>query len=734
MSELTKQNIADYYSLINGLARFLSREDEHGYVFACADYQPLEQEVIAKLEEQLIAKGKHLLALRLQKDPDRSVRAQIEAAIAEVQPDALLVHGLDDILAREVTTGALTAEGARVIDMLNYSREALNELGLPIIFWLSRRNLTLLGNRAADLFAQRRRSVFFFTYQPELETDTLHLQSRFREDFRSSEDYKRLRLQVNLLESQLKEAGQKGYPSNRIAREIALPLATKYSELDLHERAAELLEAYDEAFDPTNPQLLKQLAEIAYKAGKYAEAEQYLKAALGHLHEGESTVRKSELLFDLGKVYSDTGRLNKALSTYQMNQQVLFELTDKGFPTQYDLAMTQLKIGELYEAKGELYEALISISNSRDKLEKLLSLTSSSDSNIVNDLAIVYGKLGDIHQSKGQLDEAIGNYQKYLKLMEQLENAGHLSEQNRNNLAIAYSRLGHAYKAQGQFNKALEYYEKDLDLKKELINLNPQSKRLKNGLAISYERLGEVHESLGHLDEALKMYSKDMELMQELSNSHPPSEDTEIGLAISYEKLGGIYKAKSEYNKAIECFSKFFELMEKLNSSNPLSEQISTGLAISYERLAEIYKYLGEVNVALEYLIKARKLFERRLEINPVSEGLKYGLAITYEKIGMIYQEQGLYNEALNFFEDEVEIFKKLNKVNPSSTNIKNGLAIAFYKLAELYRNKKESQLAAKYYDKVIEISKPLYEQTKWNRVANLLDQSLKRKELLLKK
>lgn len=419
MSEPTQQSIADYYSLINGLARFLSREDERGYVFACADYQPLEQEVSTKLQEKLRVKGKRLLSLRLQKDKDRSVRAQIESAIAEAQPDALLIQGLDELLSREVTTGALTVEGARAIDMLNYAREALNELDLPIVFWLSRRNLTLLGNRAADLFAQRRRSVFFFTYQPELEADTPLLQSRFRDDYRSSEDYKQLRLQVNLLEAQLKEAEQKGYSARRIAREIALPLAAKYSELDLHERAAELLDTYDEAFDPTNPQLLKQLADIAYKAGKYAEAEQYIKLAMGQLPEGERTVFKADLLFDLGDIYSDIGQLDKALEAFGESRLLIEALIAEGYDEKRKLAVRLKRLGTIHQALGQFDKAL-DFFLKRSKLGEELLADNPHNVNWENGLAISYYQLAELYRAQGSTAQAKEYYEKAIVVWEGL--------------------------------------------------------------------------------------------------------------------------------------------------------------------------------------------------------------------------------------------------------------------------------------------------------------------------
>ncbi|WP_282775284.1 tetratricopeptide repeat protein [Phaeodactylibacter xiamenensis] len=515
MSDQAKQDQTAYFGLINGLARFLSREHEHGYVFATADYQPLESEIKWKLAEILRNKGKKLTVLRLEKDPNRSIRTQIEDTIAERQPDALLVQGIDELMSRDISTGELLPEGATFVDELNYAREAMNKLSLPVVFWLSRRNLSLLANRAADLFAQRRRSVFFFTYQPELEADTPHLQSRFREDYRSSEDYKRLRLQVNLLESQLKEARQKGYSAHRIAREIALPLATKYSELDLHKQAAELLEAYDEAFDATNPQLLKQLAEIAYKAGEYLEAEKHARLGLKALATAEDSSLKAGFLITLGDVLRDNGQLEKAFRAYQQYYAMLGSLTAKGYDGKYE--------------EGEVLQ-----------------------------------RLGDCYKALGGYKEAEASYKKMLKIFRELYADNPHNEGLKNGLAISYEKLGEIYKAKGQFDKALDFFLKDLKLTEELYADNPHNEGLKNGLAISYERLGDIYQAKGQFDKALDFFLKRSKLGEELYADNPHNANLENGLAISYYKLAELYLAKEDTVKAKVFYDKSITVWEKL--------------------------------------------------------------------------------------------------------------------------------------------------------------------------
>lgn len=467
MNSQSSQSKAAYFGLINGLARFLSRENEHGYVFATADYQPLALEIKRKLADQLSSGGKKLLFLRLEKDPDRSIRKQIEEAVAKEQPDALLIQGIDELLPRDVSNAALSSEGASIIDELNYAREALNAMGLPIVFWLSRRNLSLLGNRAADLFAQRRRSVFFFTYHPELEVDTPLMQSRFQKEFRDSEDYKRLKLQVNLLEAQLDETQQKKYPARRIAKDIALPLAQKYSELDLHERANELIEQYEGDLEDKNPKVLKQLAAITYKAGKYERSEQYLQSALKQLPADDRSAFKAGLFFDLGETYADTGQLEKAVWAFQHNHDMLDALIADGYDGKYDLAVS-------------------------------------------------YSKLGDIYQALGKFDEALDFFLKETNLFEELHRANPQNESLKNGLTISYAKLGDIYQALGKFDEALDFFLKDLKLTEELHRANPQSVELENGLAISYYKLAELHRAKEEMVQARTHYDKAIAVWEKL--------------------------------------------------------------------------------------------------------------------------------------------------------------------------------------------------------------------------
>jgi len=156
----TTQSTADFYSTINSLARFLLREKESGYVFAVAEDERILPEIFQTLRSKAAGKGKNLLFIRLLPESEQSILQQLLNAL-ETQPgvEAVSVSGLDELLEKKTGTGQLTRNGKNRLLELNFARERLNELGRPIVFWVSPGNQTLLANQAADLFGQRRLST-----------------------------------------------------------------------------------------------------------------------------------------------------------------------------------------------------------------------------------------------------------------------------------------------------------------------------------------------------------------------------------------------------------------------------------------------------------------------------------------------------------------------------------------------------------------------------------------------
>ncbi len=302
-----------YFSRINQLARFLSREDERGYAFACIQ----DERLLPAATEAIIETARNKYQTRLaicQLESASPILPQLQAAMDET--GGLIIQGLPHYLVEEGK-----------VQSLNYAREGMVQLGRPLLFWVDEPTLRRISNLATDLFSQRRMVVVYFDEPAEIELPDDFLQARFQEEYLSQEAYRALELQVELKKRQLREAEEAGLPAQRLAIDFALPLAEAYAELDGQRQAIALLEQYPPTDGAWPEDKLRTVGNIYWKAGKYEPAIQYLKKALNHAPE-ESTLQ-SELLSALGDIHRDIGKYVEALQYYELGLSLSQKLTKK---------------------------------------------------------------------------------------------------------------------------------------------------------------------------------------------------------------------------------------------------------------------------------------------------------------------------------------------------------------------------------------------------------------------
>ncbi|MDW7691671.1 tetratricopeptide repeat protein [Flammeovirgaceae bacterium SG7u.111] len=658
---------SNYYTLVNKLGRFITREDERGYCFVTTSDQRVTPGVNQLLLERSKSKGKNTKVVHIDKKSDIEVVQQMRNARDE-QPKAtaLIVQNINDFILKDKE--ALTQKGSDFLLTLNFSREAINQLNIPIIFWTTEDTLRIISNRANDLFSQRRMLTVHFESHPDDFLPDETLENRFQESYKSREEYTHLETKVKLLKKQLHQAEKDNYPPQKLFTELALPLAQIYSEIDLHQDAILTIEKYKVEVDKNKD------AYLIYQIGKiYGEAKKYEKA-IKLLEDATNTTihdpfLASYIFFELGKLYQELGKFDKALDFFEK-----------------DLQLT----------------------------EELFKDNPHSES-LKNGLANSFGMTGDLLLQMGKVQEGLEQIQKATSLFEELFKDNPHSESLKDGLAISYEKLGDIFKAQGKFDKALDFFEKETVLFEELFKDNPHSESLKDGLAISYAKLGDIFKAQGKFDKALDFFEKQSRLSEELFKNNPHSENLKNGLAISYAKLGDIFKAQGKFDKALDFFEKRSRLSEELFKDNPNSESLKNGLANSFGMTGDLLLQMGKVQEGLEQIQKATSLFEELFKDNPHSESLKDGLAISYAKLGDIFKAHGKFDKALDFFEKDLQLTEELFKDNPHSESLKNGLAISYAKLGMVYLQIDQVNNAYNHIKKYKSISYELYKHNNSN-------------------
>ncbi len=195
--------------------RFFLKTYRSGFLFAVCNDELVQREVNSTLQFLLQGKGKTLHVHTWQKGDDAVHPLEQLRFLKKSVPNlgGFIFAGLDSALF----------QNPDLLVQLNFGREALSELGIPILFWLSTRTLQRISNEAIDLYSQRVGANLYFEQAAET-TDTDNTVRRYvaQETVRSNDNISHLDARMKLLQQQLDEAEQQQRDPVVIANEIVL--------------------------------------------------------------------------------------------------------------------------------------------------------------------------------------------------------------------------------------------------------------------------------------------------------------------------------------------------------------------------------------------------------------------------------------------------------------------------------------------------------------------------------
>ena len=645
------QEDQDYQFNYNKLIRFLARKEVNGYLFALADDARYIKQINKSLEKDLFESYKLITkVVFLDAQKDEPIFYQLSKASEHAH--VLLVANLYETVIEE-------KKGNEALMHLNFSREALQQLPVRIVFWIQTKSQQLLSNLAADLYSQRSLSTIHFTGRMgSLDEQMLKLPEF--EHYISSEEFKDAEERILTFERRLEDAEKSLYPIKRLVTEIVLPLLMDYATLGFCEKADILLNKYQTSFDKERIDQLVQLENIYYL-----------------LHKLDKSI---EVLITAER------RIKKSVVKQKNNQQLKILLSE----IIQTLSSRYIEKGNLSEAKKKLEQCIDLILN----LEPIYFQSIQQQLNLVS----TYDRLGLVNTKLGNTNNALSFFSKSLAILELLAQNNINSEAIKDALATTYERIGSAYLNRGDIEKALTAFIKEKELTEQLCSKNTNSERYKKGLAISFLNIGDIYRAQHNIDEALLQFNHFKSLLEELYTSNPLSEHLLQGLSVAYERLGSISQENGDFEKAFEYFTKQKDLCEKLHTSNPQSEDLKKSLAISYEKLGNILNETGDFESAFELKNKGIKIAESLFNDNPSSFELGTLFATSLANLGINYKTKGDYDKAIECFLKYIEIALPMYNTNSQIIELKYGLAICYTNLGILFSEQKNEASIGKDY------------------------------------
>ncbi|MGB3422128.1 MAG: tetratricopeptide repeat protein [Dolichospermum sp.] len=338
---------------------------------------------------------------------------------------------------------------------LQWTREALRELKMPIILWIPSRIYNQIPKQAPDFWSWRN-GVFHF--QPEsvvFQYYSLSNQSRdIIQDNQSSSVFSPEQLEASLAEAiQQWEADSSktevlySQLGNLYAERVESAKSTdRQKELTLAQEYLEKAIVLQTKFQKLEALAtsLNNLAELYESQGRYNDAEPlYLQSLdIRKCQLGNDHLDVAQSLNNLAVLYESQGRYNDAEPLYLQSLDIRKHQLGNDHP---DVAQSLNNLAVLYESQGRFNDAEPLYLQSLDIYKRQLGNDHPNVAQSLNNLAVLY-------ESQGRYNDAEPLYLLSLDIRKrQLGNDHPAVAQSLNNLALLY-------KSQGKYNEAEPLY------------------------------------------------------------------------------------------------------------------------------------------------------------------------------------------------------------------------------------------------------------------------------------
>jgi len=406
---------SEYADNLKSAERFFLQSSHRGFLFAVSTDELVQREVNASLQLLLKGKGKTIHLYTWSKEPDALHPVEQLRQLQQQHPDlhGLILDGIDAALAHH----------PNLLVQLNFGREALSGLDIPLLFWLSSRTLQRISVESIDLYNQRVGANLYFEHSVET-TDTDNAARRYvaQEMVRSNASISHLDARLKLLQRQLAEAEQRQRDPASIANEIVLDLLALYVQI------------------PETAPLIQQIMER---------------------YNGFIDLEKPANGVIVAKAFKYVGEIEQALNLYTKALQSYRELA-KSNPQRYlpDLAMTLNNLANLHERKNDFIAAEPGY---QEAVGIYRELAKSNSQSYLPDVAMMLNNLAILHYSNKDFTAAEVCYQEALGIYRDLAKGNSQSYQpdvatTLNNLAVLHYSKNDFTAAEAGFREALGIY------------------------------------------------------------------------------------------------------------------------------------------------------------------------------------------------------------------------------------------------------------------------------------
>jgi tetratricopeptide (TPR) repeat protein len=433
---------------------------------------------------------------------------------------------------------------------LQWTREALRELKMPIILWIPSRIYNQIPKQAPDFWSWRN-GVFHF--QPEL--------SLVQGNFSINQSLGNIKdnqegsvFSPEQLEASLAEAIQQWGADSSKTEVLYSQLGTLYAER-------------------------VESAKSTNKQKELTLAQEYLKQAIVLQTKFQKLEALATSLNNLAVLYDNQGRYSEAEPLYLEALEMRRRLFTSDHP---DVASSLNNLASLYKSQGKYSEAEPLYLDALEMTKRLFTGDHPDVASSLNNLAVLY-------RNQGKYSEAEPLYLDALEMRKRLFTGDHPY------VASSLNNLASLYDSQGKYSEAEPLYLDALEMIKRLFTGDHPY------VATSLNNLASLYDSQGKYSEAEPLYLDALEMIKRLFTGDHPD------VATSLNNLASLYKSQGKYSEAEPLYLDALEMRKRLFTGD------HPDVATSLNNLASLYYIQGRYNEAEPLYLDALAIFERVL-------------------------------------------------------------------------------------------------------------------------
>jgi serine phosphatase RsbU (regulator of sigma subunit)/Tfp pilus assembly protein PilF len=243
------------------------------------------------------------------------------------------------------------------------------------------------------------------------------------------------------------------------------------------------------------------------------------------------------LLNNVGVIYKNQGKYDKAIEYYQENLRIHEELGNL-----LSMARSHANIGNVYFYFGIDYNKALEYYNTALELFRQHSAGSSLSAESitfgVSGIANTYLNIGMVYKVLKNMGLAIDNFRKALRVFRELD--------DKPGIANTENQMGLVYLEGGSYEEALTASMNALTIYREI----GQRKEV----AATLNNLGMIYYRWGRYDQALEFYNQSLDLTKELNLKREVYDN--------YKDISDTYSAMGSYKLALQNYQKYNELKD----------------------------------------------------------------------------------------------------------------------------------------------------------------------------